>query len=77
MLFRRPALFVAMIAIAGLASLELPALGQESAPATDVAAIDANSVGPESTDEEVVDWMKAVDAWFGKYFVGPLATVLF
>jgi AGCS family alanine or glycine:cation symporter len=77
MLFRRPALFVAMIAIAGLASLELPALGQEAAPATDAAAIDADSVGAESTEEQVLDWMKAVDGWFGKYFVGPLATVLF
>lgn len=79
MLFRRPALFVTMIAIAGLASLELPALGQEAAPATDAAAVDANSVGAESTDEQVqvIDWMKAVDGWFGKYFVGPLATVLF
>lgn len=79
MLFRRPALFVAMIAIASLASLELPALGQEAAPAPDAAAVDINSVGAESTDEQVqvIDWMKAVDGWFGKYFVGPLATVLF
>lgn len=79
MLFRRPALFVAMIAIASLASLELPALGQEAAPAPDAAAVVVNSVGAESTDEQVqvIDWMKAVDGWFGKYFVGPLATVLF
>lgn len=77
MLFRRPALFVAMIAIAGLASLELPAFGQEAAPATDATAIDADSSGAESTDEQVVDWMKAVDAWFGKNVVTPMSGFLF
>lgn len=82
MLFRRPVLVAACLAVVGLAFTELPAFSQEATAGAEGAAssssvLEAAETDEESIGEEIGDWMASVDSWFGTYLVQPLATVLF